>query len=302
MDMSVFADFITSLLCPECSECSLYIEEDFVKKKGLASLINVKCYDCDFCITNYTSKTVTTDKVKGMRPFEINYRAVYALRSVGVGFNGLEKVCGILNLPKPMTRNNYDNISNVLKDSAKCVAEKSMQNAVNELTTFQRISYTTADGPVIDIGVSVDGSWQRRGYSSLNGVITAISIDSGKIVDVESMSRYCRLCQINKESLTIEDFEVWHKEHKKADCKLNYSGSAPSMETEGAKRIFQRSVDNRKARYMSYFGDGDSKAFKEVEDIYSPEKIVKYECIGHYQKRVGCNDLGTCTKNKVLWY
>ena len=27
-----------------------------------------------------------------------------------------------------------------------------------------------------DIGVSFDGTWQRRGYSSLNGVGTAISV------------------------------------------------------------------------------------------------------------------------------
>ena len=47
---------------------------------------------------------------------------------------------------------------------------------------------------VIDIGVSLDGSWQRREFSSMNGVATAISIDTGKIIDIESMSRYCRQC------------------------------------------------------------------------------------------------------------
>lgn len=30
-----------------------------------------------------------------------------------------------------------------------------------------------------------DGTWQRRGFKSLNGVVTCTSIDSGKIVDVE---------------------------------------------------------------------------------------------------------------------
>ena len=28
----------------------------------------------------------------------------------------------------------------------------------------------------VNTGVSVDGMWQRRGYSSLNGVVTAISV------------------------------------------------------------------------------------------------------------------------------
>ena len=31
-----------------------------------------------------------------------------------------------------------------------------------------------------DISVSVDGSWQRCGYSSHNGVVTAMLIDTGK--------------------------------------------------------------------------------------------------------------------------
>ncbi|GFT42249.1 uncharacterized protein TNCV_4921371 [Trichonephila clavipes] len=43
-------------------------------------------------------------------------------------------------------------------------------------------------------GVSVDGTWQRRGYSSLNGCVSVISIDSGKVLDVEFMPKVCRLC------------------------------------------------------------------------------------------------------------
>ena len=36
----------------------------------------------------------------------------------------------------------------------------------------------------------------------------------------------------------------------------------------------------------SYYGDGDSKAFQTVENVYEGQKVQKYECIGHYQKRV----------------
>ena len=37
-----------------------------------------------------------------------------------------------------------------------------------------------------DIGVSVDGTWQKRGFSSLNGVIAAISTSNCKVFDVET--------------------------------------------------------------------------------------------------------------------
>ncbi|GFW36430.1 hypothetical protein TNCV_1343911 [Trichonephila clavipes] len=31
-----------------------------------------------------------------------------------------------------------------------------------------------------ECGVSVDGTWRKRGYSSLNGCVSTISVDSGK--------------------------------------------------------------------------------------------------------------------------
>ena len=68
-----------------------------------------------------------------MKPFEINYRAVYALQNVGSGYSGLEKVCGFLNIPKPMAQVNFDAISNVLGESAKETAERSMISAADEL-------------------------------------------------------------------------------------------------------------------------------------------------------------------------
>ena len=51
------------------------------------------------------------------------------MRSNGIGFSGLEKFCSVMNLPKPMTRCNYDKLSNLLRDANKSVAETSMKNA-----------------------------------------------------------------------------------------------------------------------------------------------------------------------------
>ena len=61
------------------------------------------------------------------------------------------------------------------------------------------------------------------------------------------------------------------------------------MESTGAKRIFERSIATNNLRYMNFYGDGDSKCFKTIEYIYGDDDPVnKQECIGHYQKRVGC--------------
>ncbi|GFV12805.1 hypothetical protein TNCV_2857601 [Trichonephila clavipes] len=38
----------------------------------------------------------------------------------------------------------------------------------------------------------VDGTWQRAWrYSSMNGCVAALSVDTGKVVDIEIMSSYC---------------------------------------------------------------------------------------------------------------
>ena len=62
---------------------------------------------------------------------------------------------------------------------------------------------------------------------------------------------------------------------------------APGMEPEGAKRIFQRSIDDKNLRYTKFLGDGDGKGFSSIKDIYDGATVEKLECIGHYQKRVG---------------
>ena len=72
------------------------------------------------------------------------------------------------------------------------------------------------------------------------------------------------------------------------------------MEKTGAVNIFQRSIDKHNLRYTSFYGDGDSKSYSAVKDIYGSEKPAsKYECIGHYQKRVG-NRLRKIRKDKKL--
>ena len=72
------------------------------------------------------------------------------------------------------------------------------------------------------------------------------------------------------------------------------------MEKTGPVNIFERSIDKHNLRYTSFYGDGASKSYSAVKDIYGSEKPVsKYECIGHCQKRVG-NRLRKIRKDKKL--
>ena len=71
-----------------------------------------------------------------------------------------------MNMPKTMTQNNYDKISGLMFSRVKLDGQE---------LTFRR-------SKVVDSGVSVDGSWHRLGYSSINCIVTAISIDIWKFI------------------------------------------------------------------------------------------------------------------------
>ena len=167
----------------------------------------------------------------------------------------------------------WKNLQHII--AATDVTKECTSDTVTELKRIHNIPSSTS-AQTIDVGVSVDGTWQRRGF---NGVVTAISIDTGKVVDVEIMSKICK----HKEYLKNTDplaYANWRNSHY---CSSNYSGSAPGMEPEGAKRIFQRSIDDKNLRYTKFLGDGDSKSFSSIKDIYDGTTVETLECIWHYQ-------------------
>ena len=54
--------------------------------------------------------------------------------------------------------------------------------------------------PNADVGVSVDGKCQRKGFSSTHGVVAAISIDNEKVLDVAILSKSCKGCTSMKKN------------------------------------------------------------------------------------------------------
>ena len=67
---------------------------------------------------------------------------------------------------------------------------------------------TLNDGSVIDIAISLDGTWHCRGHSSHHGVGTAIHIETGLLLDVEMLNNDCKSC---KNAPNVEDpaYSAW---------------------------------------------------------------------------------------------
>ena len=274
IDMDIFNLLLANVACPCCGTIGLILDEKL--KYGLAFKLNICCssVSCDWVYECWTSKERKTSSNR--KGYDINARSIYAMRRCGKGYQGLRRFLMLMNHPPPMSEKNYRKLCLTFSEAVRLVAAKSMLEAAVEIHD----SVSTVKEDIVDTAASFDGAWQRRGYCSLNGVVAA------KLLDVASFSKYCQGC-ISMEKFKTTDpgkYEIWKVSHV---CSINHIGSAAAMEVAGVKAIFKRSVKNNQLRYTEYFGDGDSKSFSAVQNIYDGVTIVKRECIGHIQKRVG---------------
>ena len=272
IDVSILDSMFSELKCPECATITLSLTENVAERRGLSSCLHVVCETCDYQKRFHTSDS--HDK-----SYDINKRIVYSMRAIGQGYNSLETFMTLMDMPRPMTKNNYNKIASNFAKVTETVANETMEEAIGDIKEQNNESRDS----MTDVAISQDGTWQRRGYSSMNGCVTAIAMDNGKVVDVEPMSRFCRGCiQMDKFKITDpEKYDHWKLKHK---CQYNYQGSAGGMEVAGAERIFGRSISKHNVRYTTLYGDGDSKAHEHIVDIYPGVKVNKLQCIGHVQK------------------
>lgn len=282
VDTKVLTELISKIArCKFCnSDNSLTFFEDSCSRLGLASKLILKCSNCQ------ANKSKRTCK-KTSNGYENNLRFVYAMRAIGKGQASAETFCAIMNLPKPPSR--FQTITEILGNATKEAAMDSMRKAVQEAFEIEDSTELT---------VAVDGTWQKRGFKSLNGVVSATTITSGKVIDVEILSKYCQMCKY------INDDDSRERHFRSGLCSANYSGVSGGMEAAGAVLIFQRSQDIYGVKYTKYLGDGDSKGFKKVVESapYGLKTVEKLECIGHIQKRMGSRlrKLRQDLKNSVL--
>ncbi|GBM21742.1 hypothetical protein AVEN_101579-1 [Araneus ventricosus] len=256
---------VFSVLCwPSCFSSGLKLTED--SRFGLCSNFSLHCTNCSF-IEGFCS----SPKVK--KSSNINKFFILGLRLAGRGYAAGKKLCSTLSLPF-LSKSSFRHQEKAILECVEMCSQENMIMAAEEVRRLKAVP----SNKICSCGVSVDGTWQRRGYSSLNGCTTIISIDTGKVLDAEIMSHYCRTCKTND--------NVRYKNKENHECS-NYVGSSGNMEPVGVYRMFEQSKSLRKLQYSQYYGDGDSKGFEEVKNIYGNNSVEKLECIGHVQKRVG---------------
>jgi hypothetical protein len=272
-----------------CSECSSPVKLTHNKNehKGFSLKLCIKCSVCSACRFSYTSpQYIPLQKSKTVKKaHEINHRTVMAFREIGKGHAGIETFTTMMNMPFSIAFTTYKKINKNLYCAYEKSAEKSTKKAADEVR--QIININACSNDIVDCHISIDETWQKRGYSSLNGVVSAISKDNKKVLDYYTMSKFCKSCEIWSKIKGSAGYELWKTRHK---CAINHHESSGAMESAGAIAIFCSSLSKFNLRYSHYIGDGDTKAYSKVREARPygetliPEKL---ECLGHVQKRLG---------------
>ena len=232
-----------SSICRACINpaSQLILSNDYTKRSGLADSIISTCSHC------HNQTVVQTSKCSGGRGggfFEINRRSVFTCNAMKGGRESLAKFCSVMGLPSPITDKSYTSHLKVIANNIREVAESNMiemaSNSRQKVLQMQPELEKQDEDGAIPVAVTVDGTWHKRGFSSKYGIVVALLVDTGHVIDFEVLSSCCheRLFHENNDDLSSKAHKAWKISHKDK-CQLNYQGSLGGMEGKGAIEILK---------------------------------------------------------------
>jgi len=154
--VSVFSAISDIAICRRCKQKLSFGQ---LGERGLGFKISVKCM-CG---------TTLIDSGSFIRnSFEINQRVVFAMRLLGVAREGINIFCGIMDLGQGLSKKSYKDIVQHTYESTKKVFDFCCKSAVQDEIKLNKEN----EKPILNLIVSGDGSWKKRGFSFLYGVTT----------------------------------------------------------------------------------------------------------------------------------
>jgi len=211
------------------------------------------------------------------------------MRVLGLGLAGCEKFCGLMDLTSSfLSKSTYSEYVKKMCSNIQNVTQSFFSSAIKEEKEATCKQNNVED--TSELTVSGDGTWEKRGFSSLYGVTSLIGYYTGKVIDLCVKSAYCHNCKIWENKLDTAEYREWHEAHvTDGKCQANHTGPSGNMEVDAIKIMFHRSMNNQ-VKYRNYIGDGDSKSYTGLINSkpYGEEFVInKKECEGHVQKRMG---------------
>ena len=146
-----------------------------------------------------------------------------------------QKFTSIMNFSSPIY--SWPAYTKLIDEKAAELVEQNYQEAVWELKKFKRAvghvpdcSEAELKQRTVDVAASFDCSWSSQGWSARDGVVAAVSEETGKVLDAVFMSKECPDCTLmedkrSKGGFSHIEFLEWYLKHE-PNCRLNHEGSS----------------------------------------------------------------------------
>ena len=182
-----------SAVCKDCHS-PLRIVKKVNSRHGLGAKWIFRC----------TKQTCISQKIRNAVPiseycrqkYAVNVSSVVAFRSIGKGRAAAKKCLSMLDLSSPVFT--WSNYTKQLEAASKELTDVRTKDAVFELKQFKRCVGEVPDCTddelkckMVDCAASFDCSWSSRGWSARDGIVAAISEDTGKVLEEVFMTSSC---------------------------------------------------------------------------------------------------------------
>lgn len=153
----------------------------------------------------------TSKPVEGKaRSFDVNLGTNFAMGDLGLGREALATICEILNMQPPVSDSAYQKHNQSVNLATRKVFNEKLNDAGFRVRKFLQKDATE----VLDIAVSFDCTWSKRGFTANYGVGIAISADTGEVLDYVVLSKVCELCKAaEKLKSNPVKYQEWKNAH-----------------------------------------------------------------------------------------
>ncbi|GFY78196.1 uncharacterized protein TNIN_485381 [Trichonephila inaurata madagascariensis] len=188
VDTNIWKNLLLTVKCPKCDMKDLNIIK--TTQLGMASKLVLVCSSCEAVLNSSFSSA----RVKEKNFFDINKKMVSSFLRLGKDtrdWNFFALVTGM----NAMDKNLFEAIK-ILSEENSEMKHQILEVARN-IVRKQHLDLNDEEKKetgVLDITVSFDGSWQKRGYKSLYRGRVVIDFLTGLVIDYEIISKYCTEC------------------------------------------------------------------------------------------------------------
>jgi len=204
---STFPQLTASWDCPICASP---VNTDFSDAQGFAWNLKAKCSQCEEVVGQATTSPRFKKDDTQRPPFDVNRKMVESFISLGLGYAAVEKFGMELGM-NILSASGWKKHLQGIEKNTSMLKSKILEEAQSAVR-----KHHNCENGTLDLTVSVDGTWQKRGHISNHGAGFVIEYDTGLLVDYEILSRYCHICQTKAASMeeSSPEFEEWFAKHK----------------------------------------------------------------------------------------